>query len=238
MASSASGPSLLRSPRSNIEAALSATLPPGEPLPPALFDLAYGSLLPADAENKLHHRKLYLVLDLDETLVYAHRLAPDETPVGTLIHVRGTPYDVVPRPGLKFFLNMAFKNFIIYLYTMGDSDYAHAVLKVIDPESKYFRGAGITAKKIETTPIFCPLASSARARAVTRVAAPCFIISPVLSSGWGCTRARSSQAALAVGGRPSHGSTNPSRAWSATSAWHSSWTIRSTSGAATWATCA
>ena len=156
MASSASGPSLLRSPRSNIEAALSATLPPGEPLPPALFDLAYGSLLPADAENKLHHRKLYLVLDLDETLVYAHRLAPDETPVGTLIHVRGTPYDVVPRPGLKFFLNMALKNFIIYLYTMGDSDYAHAVLKVIDPESKYFRGAGITAKKIETTPIFRP----------------------------------------------------------------------------------
>lgn len=129
--------SLLRSPRANLQALLSAQ----GLTAPDHFDLAYGTLLPADAENKLHHRKLYLVLDLDETLVYAHRMGPDETAVGTVVQVRGTPYDVVPRPGLKFFLNMAYKNFVIYLYTMGDADYAHAVLKVIDPEGKYFRGA-------------------------------------------------------------------------------------------------
>lgn len=128
--------SLLRSPRANLQALLSAQ----GLTAPDHFDLAYGTLLPADAENKLHHRKLYLVLDLDETLVYAHRMGPDETAVGTVVQVRGTPYDVVPRPGLKFFLNMAYKNFVIYLYTMGDADYAHAVLKVIDPEGKYFRG--------------------------------------------------------------------------------------------------
>jgi len=133
----------LASPRTNLNARLRQALPdlpPHVALPASAIDAAIGVLLPADAENKLNARKLYLVLDLDETLVYAHKLEPGASPVGTLIHVRGTPYDLVKRPGLKFFMEMAHKNFVVSLYTMGDADYAQAVLRVIDPEGKYFRG--------------------------------------------------------------------------------------------------
>ena len=134
------GTSLLSSPRTNLQARLRTFFPPDAPLPPAAMDAAVGVLLPSDAENKLQARKLYLVLDLDETLVYAHKLEPGASPVGSLIHVRGTPYDLVPRPGLKYFLEMARKNFVVSLYTMGDADYAKAVMRVIDPDNKYFRG--------------------------------------------------------------------------------------------------
>jgi hypothetical protein len=94
-----------------------------------------------DAENKLRHRKLYLVLDLDETLVYSQRMDPAASPRGTRICVRGSPFDMVPRPGLANFLQVTAQNFVIYLYTMGDEEYTRAVLDVIDPASRYFTGA-------------------------------------------------------------------------------------------------
>uniref|UniRef100_A0A7S2HP53 protein-serine/threonine phosphatase n=1 Tax=Haptolina brevifila TaxID=156173 RepID=A0A7S2HP53_9EUKA len=103
--------------------------------------LATAELVPADAENKLHHKKLYLVLDLDETLVYSKRMEdPMATPAGHKIFVRGQPFDMVLRPGLQHFLRMAVSNYIVFLYTMGDEDYTRAVLRIIDPESNFFRG--------------------------------------------------------------------------------------------------
>lgn len=111
------------------------------------LDLAAGdeskaveTLRDADATNKLRHRKLYLVLDLDETLVYTQRLAPDASPVGSIIYVRGQPFDVVLRPGLKQFLQVAAESYVIFLYTMGDEEYTRAVLAIIDPENKLFDG--------------------------------------------------------------------------------------------------
>jgi len=136
---------LLRSPRSNVHRLISKDLPEGIVLAgpealEAIVSAAHMELIPADAENKLHHRKLYLVLDLDETLVYSQRMDPAATPVGTKIFVRGQPCDMVLRPGLQHFLQMAASNYIVFLYTMGDEDYTQAVLRVIDPDTKYFRG--------------------------------------------------------------------------------------------------
>ena len=86
-------------------------------------------------------RPISQVLDLDETLVYSKRLEPGATPIGTQIFVRGQPFDMVPRPGLQHFLQMAASSYIVFLYTMGDADYSQAVMRVIDPECQYFRGA-------------------------------------------------------------------------------------------------
>ena len=80
------------------------------------------------------------VLDLDETLVYSKRLEPGTAPLGTQIFVRGSPFDMVLRPGLREFLTRAAASYIICMYTMGDADYAQAVLRVIDPECLFFRG--------------------------------------------------------------------------------------------------
>jgi hypothetical protein len=133
--------SLLRSPRSNLRAALCqrAALPEGLAL--GLVDASVGDLVPADAENKLRHKKLYLVLDLDETLVYSQRMEPGATPKGTQIFVRGQPFDCVPRPGLTYFLRNVHQHYVVFLYTMGDQEYTEAVLRVIDPAGQYFRGA-------------------------------------------------------------------------------------------------
>lgn len=107
---------------------------------PALLEQSMQVLQMADAENKLQKRKLYLVLDLDETLVYTQRMEPGATARGTQIHVQGKPFDVIFRPGLKHFLATSAKDFIIYMYTMGDEEYAKAVLDLIDPEGKLFTG--------------------------------------------------------------------------------------------------
>lgn len=159
------------SPRSQLSSLLLGKLGVPEDSLDAVMAEAQEKLTASDAENKLHNRKLYLVrwhtvrrwtarsvwgrarshllsvhsawqvIDLDETLVYSKRLEPGATPVGSLIYVRGQPFDMQPRPGLQHFLQMAASSYIVFLYTMGDADYVHAVMNVIDPERQYFRGA-------------------------------------------------------------------------------------------------
>ena len=126
------------SPRSSLRRLIAPHVPENGEV--ALADAA-AVLTPADAANKLRHQKLYLVLDLDETLVYSSRLAPDAEPQGTVIYVRGQPFDMVQRPGLRHFLQMASSNYVTFLFTMGDAEYTHAVLRVIDPDNTFFRGA-------------------------------------------------------------------------------------------------
>jgi len=134
----------IRSPRASLRRVVMQDLPEGLLLAAGGSEpfeaLAAAELVPADAENKLHHRKLYLVLDLDETLVYSQRMDPSATPVGHKIYVRGQPFDMVLRPGLQHFLQMAVSNYIVFLYTMGDEDYTQAALRVIDPDGRIFRG--------------------------------------------------------------------------------------------------
>ena len=112
-------------------------------MPPPLdtaIESAAETLIPIDADNKLHRQKLYLVLDLDETLVYSQRMEPGAAPKGTQISVRGIAFDCIMRPGLPHFLRQVHQNYVVFLYTMGDEDYTNAVLRVIDPEGIYFHG--------------------------------------------------------------------------------------------------
>lgn len=130
---------LLRSPRANLHALIRQQL--GDETSDAEMAPAVAMVQRADAENKLGRKKLYLVLDLDETLVYSQRLAPGAKPRGSHIIVHGEPFDMVLRPGLQHFLAMAGQTFILYMYTMGDEAYVKAVLEVIDPQNTLFTGA-------------------------------------------------------------------------------------------------
>jgi len=94
----------------------------------------------ADAENKLAHEKLYLILDMDETLIHSRKMKAHETASGTQIIVHGERYDMVQRPGLQHFLRTVTRKYTTYLYTFGDEVYTTAVLEVIDPESEFFKG--------------------------------------------------------------------------------------------------
>jgi hypothetical protein len=92
------GSQVLRSPRSNLRALLRNAL--GDvALLDAEFQEHVETLQHADAQHKWRLRKLYCVLDLDETLVYSQRLAAGTAARGKQISVRGEQFDVVMRPG-------------------------------------------------------------------------------------------------------------------------------------------
>ena len=150
MASPPSGPPPT-SPRSNLSRLLSVTLGAEATQSQPELQSQMDVLMEADAENKLRNRKLYLILDLDETLVYSQRMKPGAVPVGHQIMVHNQPFDMVLRPGLEHFLKVIQKQFVVFMYTMGDEGYTHAVLDVIDPQRAYFRGA-IPPNPHHTTP--------------------------------------------------------------------------------------
>ena len=205
MAGASAEASLLRSPRSNLRHLLThpssahkapdpSTLPPLD----TVVDAALTDLIPADADAKLHRRKLYLVLDLDETLVYSQRMEAGATPKGTQIFVRGQAFDMITRPGLQYFLRSAHQNYVCYLYTMGDQDYTQAVLKVIDPTGKYFKGARRPRAPPRRAAPTRPGLGKACVERFTPRFSHLFSRAPAPSS-----RCAPSQAACAVGGRPS-----------------------------------
>eukprot|EP00964_Phaeocystis_antarctica_P132596 scaffold96716_cov48-Phaeocystis_antarctica.AAC.1 len=127
------------SPRSNLSRLLTVTLGAEATQSQPELQSQMDILMQADAENKLRNRKLYLILDLDETLVYSQRLKPGAVPVGHQIMVHNQPFDMVLRPGLETFLKLVQKTYVVFMYTMGDEAYTHAVLDAIDPQRHYFR---------------------------------------------------------------------------------------------------
>ena len=91
---------LARSPRRNLRQLLTRALgDDGAQCSEEEMQQHVALLQRADAENKLGRRKLYLLLDLDETLVFAQRLRAGASPAGHLIHVRGEAFDLQLRPG-------------------------------------------------------------------------------------------------------------------------------------------
>jgi hypothetical protein len=145
------------SPRSNLSRLLSVTLGAEATQSQPELQSQMDVLMEADAENKLRNRKLYLILDLDETLVYSQRMKPGAVPVGHQIMVHNQPFDMVLRPGLEHFLKVLQKTFVVFMYTMGDEAYTHAVLDVIDPQRDYFRGATPPPlRPLRTVPLLMP----------------------------------------------------------------------------------
>ncbi|KAL7224238.1 hypothetical protein ACSBR1_025659 [Camellia fascicularis] len=106
-----------------------------------------------DLKNLLRHKKLYLVLDLDHTLLNSTRLVdltPDEeylksqtdslqdVPRGSLFRLDSIHMMTKLRPFVHSFLKEASNLFEMYIYTMGERPYALEMANLLDPGRVYF----------------------------------------------------------------------------------------------------
>ncbi|KAI3446758.1 hypothetical protein Pfo_003423 [Paulownia fortunei] len=106
-----------------------------------------------DLKNLLRHRKLYLVLDLDHTLLNSARLSDITVEEGYLNGQRDALPDNLKsslfrldwmqmmtklRPFVLTFLKEASNLFEMYIYTMGERPYALEMAKLLDPGDIYF----------------------------------------------------------------------------------------------------
>ncbi|XP_052882318.1 RNA polymerase II C-terminal domain phosphatase-like 4 [Gossypium arboreum] len=112
-----------------------------------------------DMKNLLRHKKLYLVLDLDHTLLNStqinHLTAEEEylksqsdslqdVSKGSLFMLEFMHMMTKLRPFVRTFLKEASEIFEMYIYTMGDRPYALEMAKLLDPEKEYFNGRVIS----------------------------------------------------------------------------------------------
>ncbi|KAG7942585.1 hypothetical protein I3843_16G110800 [Carya illinoinensis] len=106
-----------------------------------------------DMKNLLRHKKLYLVLDLDHTLLNSTQLihmSPQEEYLksqtdslqdvskGSLFMLSFMHMMTKLRPFVRAFLKEASELFEMYIYTMGDRAYALEMAKLLDPQREYF----------------------------------------------------------------------------------------------------
>ncbi|XP_059667635.1 RNA polymerase II C-terminal domain phosphatase-like 4 isoform X2 [Cornus florida] len=102
-----------------------------------------------DFKNLLCHKKLYLVLDLDHTLLNSTRfldVTPEEEYLksqrdslqGSLFRLDFIHMLTKLRPFVRTFLKEASNLFEMYIYTMGEQSYAMEMAKLLDPEKLYF----------------------------------------------------------------------------------------------------
>ncbi|XAR66769.1 Phosphoprotein phosphatase [Bertholletia excelsa] len=106
-----------------------------------------------DLKNLLRHKKLYLVLDLDHTLLNSTRLVDmtadegylqsqidslQDISQGSLFRMDSMHMMTKLRPYVRTFLEEASKLFEMYIYTMGERAYALEMACLLDPEKMYF----------------------------------------------------------------------------------------------------
>ncbi|XVE71912.1 hypothetical protein DITRI_Ditri10aG0189200 [Diplodiscus trichospermus] len=106
-----------------------------------------------DMKNLLRQKKLYLVLDLDHTLLNSTQLmhlTPEEEYLngqsdslqdvskGSLFRLDFMHMMTKLRPFVRTFLKEASEMFEMYIYTMGDRPYALEMAKLLDPGREYF----------------------------------------------------------------------------------------------------
>jgi Dullard-like phosphatase family protein len=77
-----------------------------------------------------------LILDLDETLIYASEQALERTPDFTLFESTHHPYFIYKRPHLETFLNFCFSVFKVAIWTSSSKDYASGIVENILPDSQ------------------------------------------------------------------------------------------------------
>ncbi|KAJ4709607.1 RNA polymerase II C-terminal domain phosphatase-like 4 [Melia azedarach] len=112
-----------------------------------------------DMKNLLRHRKLYLILDLDHTLLNSTLLVhlnPEEEYLksqadslqdvskGSLFMLEFMHMMTKLRPFVRPFLKEASEMFEMYIYTMGDRPYALEMAKLLDPAREYFNAKVIS----------------------------------------------------------------------------------------------
>lgn len=106
-----------------------------------------------DLKNLLSHKKLYLVLDLDHTLLNSTRFSDITAEEGYLETNKDSLPDAIKgslfrldhmrmmtklRPYVHTFLSEANKLFEMYIYTMGERAYALQMASLLDPGGVYF----------------------------------------------------------------------------------------------------
>ncbi|ESQ42594.1 hypothetical protein EUTSA_v10013455mg [Eutrema salsugineum] len=109
----------------------------------------------SDIKFLQRQRKLCLVLDLDHTLLNTtvlRDLKPEEDYLKSHTHslqdVSGGDLFMLDfmnmmtklRPFVRSFLKEASEMFVMYIYTMGDRDYARKMAELLDPKGEYFSG--------------------------------------------------------------------------------------------------
>ncbi|GLT85366.1 hypothetical protein SLE2022_035570 [Rubroshorea leprosula] len=112
-----------------------------------------------DMKNLLRHKKLYLVLDLDHTLLNSTHLMDltleeeylkgqtdsfQDIPKGSLFRLDFMHMMTKLRPFVRTFLKEASEMFDMYIYTMGDRPYALEMAKLLDPRGEYFHARVIS----------------------------------------------------------------------------------------------
>lgn len=113
----------------------------------------------ADVKSLLQHKKLYLVLDLDHTLLNSTRLEDisseeeylkcqtdslQDISKGSLFRLDMMRMMTKLRPFVRMFLLEASNLFEMYIYTMGERAYALEMAKLLDPSSLYFNSRVIS----------------------------------------------------------------------------------------------
>lgn len=112
-----------------------------------------------DLKKLLHQRKLYLVLDLDHTLLNSTRLIDltseeeylksqtdslQDVLKGSLFKLDSMHMMTKLRPYVHTFLKEASNLFEMYIYTMGEKTYAQEMAKLLDPNKVYFNSRVIS----------------------------------------------------------------------------------------------
>ncbi|KAJ9162833.1 hypothetical protein P3X46_022575 [Hevea brasiliensis] len=112
-----------------------------------------------DVKNLLCHKKLYLVLDLDHTLLNSTQLmhmtleeeylksqidSLQDVSNGSLFMLDFMHMMTKLRPFVRTFLKEASQMFEMYIYTMGDRAYALEMAKLLDPRREYFNARVIS----------------------------------------------------------------------------------------------
>ncbi|KAL1202677.1 RNA polymerase II C-terminal domain phosphatase-like 5 [Cardamine amara subsp. amara] len=101
----------------------------------------------------LKKKKLHLVLDLDHTLLHSISVSHLSKKEKYLLKEADSREDLWRldrelltklRPFVREFLKEANEMFIMYVYTMGNREYAKSLLKLIDPKKIYFGDRVIT----------------------------------------------------------------------------------------------
>ncbi|KAK4594549.1 hypothetical protein RGQ29_018290 [Quercus rubra] len=113
----------------------------------------------ADMKNPLRHKKLYLVLDLDHTLLNSTGLRAmtskeehlksqtdslQDVSKGSLFMVNSVHMMTKLRPFVHTFLKEVSEMFELYVDTMGDRAYALEMIELLDPQREYFSGRVIS----------------------------------------------------------------------------------------------
>ncbi|KAJ1379759.1 Reticulon [Sesbania bispinosa] len=124
-----------------------------------LHDEEITRLRNTDMKNLLSRKKLYLVLDLDHTLLnstHLVHLSPEELHLlnqtdslgdvskGSLFKLEYMHMMTKLRPFVHTFLKEASEMFEMYIYTMGDRPYALEMAKLLDPQGEYFNAKVIS----------------------------------------------------------------------------------------------